>query len=253
LDTINNESDMRSSTIPGSANPAAPRAGKKTAAAKPELVDHPQSLTDKAYADLEEMIVTLQLPPGTAVSEAGLSARLGIGRTPIREAIQRLARERLVVVLPKRGVVVSEINVKSQLRLLEVRRELERLLARGSARRGTEEELKRFQEIAKELEKAARTNDDTQFMRLDREFNELCMSAARNEFLASTMALIQSLARRFWYLHYKRVGDMPQTARLHANVARAIAARDESAAEKASDALLDYIEAFTRATLDADA
>ena len=74
----------------------------------------------------------LELTPGSAVSEAMLSARLGIGRTPIREALQRLARERLVRILPRRGVIVSEIDVKSQLRLLEVRREIERLMARAA-------------------------------------------------------------------------------------------------------------------------
>jgi DNA-binding GntR family transcriptional regulator len=251
-DEQEDQPDLEKSTMLKTANAVAPRARKKPAAAKAETTGQPQSLTEKAYADLEEMIVTLQIPPGTAVSEASLSARLGIGRTPIREALQRLARERLVVILPQRGMFVSEINVKSQLRLLEVRRELERLMAKGAARRGTDEELKRFQEIAKELEKAARTSDDTQFMRLDREFNQLCTTAARNEFLANAIALIQSLSRRFWYVHYKQVGDMPQTARLHANVARAIAARDEAAAAKASDALLDYMEEFTRSSLDAD-
>ena len=85
-----------------------------------------QSLTDRAYGELEELIVTLKLAPGAAVSEAELSSRLRIGRTPIREALQRLARERLVTILPRRGIVVSEINVARQLRLHEVRRELER-------------------------------------------------------------------------------------------------------------------------------
>ena len=82
------------------------------------------------------MIVTLQLRPGVAVSEAALSERLGIGRTPIREALQRLAREHLIVVLPQRGNLVSQIDVRKQLRLLETRREVERLIARCAARRG---------------------------------------------------------------------------------------------------------------------
>src|ERR1039458_820822 len=68
------------------------------------------SLTDRAYGHLEELIVTLQLPPGSAVSETALSQRLEIGRTPIREALHRLARERLVTILPRRGIIVSEIN-----------------------------------------------------------------------------------------------------------------------------------------------
>lgn len=93
------------------------------------------TLTDRAYRALEEEIVTLRLPPGSVVSEALLSKRLAVGRTPVREALQRLARERLVVILPRRGIVVSEIDVAAHLRLLDVRRELERLLARSAARR----------------------------------------------------------------------------------------------------------------------
>src|SRR3954451_14174584 len=89
------------------------------------------TLSDRAYRDIEELIVTLQLPPGSAVSEGLLSRRLGIGRTPIREALQRLARESLVQILPRRGIMVTQINARTQLRLLEARREVERLVARS--------------------------------------------------------------------------------------------------------------------------
>jgi DNA-binding GntR family transcriptional regulator len=125
--------------------------------------------------------VRLELPPGSAVSEAMLSERLGIGRTPIREALQRLARERLVQILPRRGVIVSDINVKGQLRLIELRREVERLVVRSAARRATEAERKRFAELADRFEKSARQNDDTTFMRVDREYNDLSVSAATND------------------------------------------------------------------------
>ena len=101
--------------------------------------------------------MTLKLAPGTAVSEAELSSHLGIGRTPIREALQRLARERLVTILPRRGVMVSEINVSRQLRLHEARRELERLIARTAARRATDEQRTRFRELARDFEKSARS------------------------------------------------------------------------------------------------
>src|ERR1043166_8641385 len=83
------------------------------------------TLTDRAYRELEEMIVTLQLSPGTVLSEQALAVRLKIGRTPIREALQRLARDGLVVIMPRRGIMVSEINLRLQLRLLEGRRGLE--------------------------------------------------------------------------------------------------------------------------------
>jgi DNA-binding GntR family transcriptional regulator len=198
------------------------------------------------------MIVRLELPPGSAVSEAMLSERLDIGRTPIREALQRLARERLVQILPRRGVIVSDINVKAQLRLLEVRREIERLVARSAARRTTPEERARFAELAAAFERAARTGDDVTFLRIDRDFNELCLEAARNEFATTAMRLMASLSRRFWYLHYKQAADLPETAKLHADFARAIAEGDADAASRAADALLDNIETFTRNTVTTD-
>ena len=211
-----------------------------------------QSLTDRAYSDIEELIVTLKLKPGEAVSEAVLSNRLGIGRTPIREALQRLAREKLVKILPRRGVIVSEIDIKAQLRLLELRREVERLIARCAAKRSSEDERRRFAELADTFEKSAQTGDDVAFMRCDRTFNDLCVETARNEFAGSSMTLVSALSRRFWYLHYKQAADMPLTAKLHAAVARAIASGDETAAARASDQLIDTIERFTRDTVTAD-
>jgi DNA-binding GntR family transcriptional regulator len=194
--------------------------------------------------------VTLKLAPGAAVSEAELSERIGIGRTPIREALQRLARERLVNILPRRGIVVSEINVKSQLRLLEVRRELERLISRSAARRATEEEREQFRRLVTRFEKSAKANDDVAFMRTDREFNTLQAAATHNEFAIGAMGLMHGLSRRFWYIHYKQAADMPLTAKLHADIARAIADGDEDRAAKATDKLLDVIEKFTRHTPD---
>src|SRR6516225_3695634 len=96
-----------------------------------------ESLTEQAYRLIEEEIVTLRLKPGDILSEQMLSAGLQIGRTPIREALQRLAREGLVTILPRKGILVSDINPRHQLLLLEVRRELERLLCRAGAERAT--------------------------------------------------------------------------------------------------------------------
>lgn len=211
----------------------------------------PPSLTDKAYAELEERIVTLALRPGQVLSENALAASLNIGRTPIREALQRLAREGLIVILPRRGVMVSEINVRSQLELLRVRRELERLMAQLASKRASAEEKAEFAEIAKAMSLCARKDDDVGFMRLDRELNLLISRACRNEYAQRAMGLTHGLSRRFWYLHYKQVLDLPRCAKLHAALAAAIAAGDDQKAMRASDALLDYIESFTRAALDA--
>jgi DNA-binding GntR family transcriptional regulator len=208
-----------------------------------------ETLTEKAYRALEEEIVTLRIPPGTMVSEAILSRRLGVGRTPVREALQRLAREWLVVIMPRRGIVVSDIDPVRQLRLLEARREIERFLARGAARRASAVQRVRFRAIADGMDAAAAAADDMAFMRLDREFNLLVLEAAGNEFAASAMSLMNGLSRRFWYMHYKQAADLPLAARLHAAIALAIADADQDAAGRTSDALVDYIQAFARATI----
>lgn len=209
------------------------------------------SLTDQAYSALEERIVTLQLEPGAVLSEATLARQLGFGRTPIREALQRLAREGLVVIFPRRGILVSEIDVKRQLTLLEVRRELERLMAAKATQRASDAEREHFLAIAQGMDQASVDNDDIKFMRLDRELNLLVAKAARNEFASRAMGLMHGLSRRFWYFHYKEVADLPLCAKLHADLARAICQRDPDEVMGASDRLMDYIEDFTRSSLDA--
>jgi DNA-binding GntR family transcriptional regulator len=133
-----------------------------------------------------------------------------------------------------------------------VRRELERLIARSAARRASDAQRRQLREVAASMAQAARGNDDITFMRSDRELNLLALEAARNEFATGAMALMHGLSRRFWYIHYKEVADLPLSARLHAELALAIAGGDADQAAAASDRLLDYIEAFTRATVSAD-
>lgn len=208
-----------------------------------------ETLTEQAYRAIEEAIVTLALQPGEVVSEAQLSAKSGFGRTPVREALQRLARERLVRILPRRGIVVAAVDVREQLRLLEVRREIERLVARAAARRADAPQRARLRAIADAMDHAARTNDETGFLRLDRELNLLELDAAHNEFAAAAMALMHGLSRRFWFIHWRRSAGLPEAAAAHAALARTIADGTPEEAAAASDRLIDYIETFTRATV----
>lgn len=229
--------------------------GMADAATRPHGAGHrgggaraaPESLTDRAYRELEEQIVTLRLAPGAELSEAILGARLGIGRTPVREALQRLARESLVAILPRRGVLVSEVDPRKQLLVVEVRRELERLMSRTGAERATGGERERFREIAEGMEAAARGRDDIGFMRHDGALNALVAEAAHNEYARRAMGLTHGLSRRFWYIHFREAADLPLMARLHARQARAIADGGPEAAADASDRLIDYVEGFTRA------
>lgn len=225
-----------------------PRSGGRPAA-KAKLAPVRETLTEQAYRLIEEQIVTLQLKPGDVLSEQMLSATFEIGRTPIREGLQRLAREGLITILPRKGILVSDINPRSQLLVLEVRREIERLLSRAGAERATKDQRDELHEIAKGMDRAAKTNDDIAFMRLDGELNRLMIEAAHNDYAARSMKLLQGLSRRFWYMHYREAADLPLCARLHANQARAIAQGNAEAAARASDKLMDYVENFTRGTV----
>ena len=209
------------------------------------------SLTEQAYQRLEQQIVTLELAPGTVLSENALAENIGIGRTPIREALHRLAREGLVVILPRRGVMVSEINVRSQLELLRVRRELERLMATLAAVRANNSEREQFFELAVGMRHSAEQHDPTGFMVLDKQLNQMIAATCRNDYARRAMGLMHGLSRRFWYMHYMQVLDLPLCARLHAELADAIGSGDDGRAATASDRLIDYIEQFTRAALDA--
>lgn len=210
------------------------------------------SLTDQAYARLEELIVTLQIPPGQAISESELCEQTGFGRTPVREALQRLSRQKLVNILPRRGMFITEINVETQLYLLELRREVEQLMVRLAARRRTEEERFQFGEIASAMEQAAEARDDEAFLALDKAFNDLVGRTCRNPFARASMEQWNPLARRFWYQHHQQVGDLSRMAALHADIAWAIGAGDEAVAGEACDLLMNYLTGFTRAALDAE-
>jgi DNA-binding GntR family transcriptional regulator len=228
-------------------SPAAVRQARSARKGKRGLA--PETLTEQAYRLLEEQIVTLRLKPGDVLSEQMLSATFNIGRTPIREALQRLAREGLITILPRKGILVSDINPRNQLLVLEVRREIERLLSRAGAERANQQQRDQFTEIAQGMDRAAKSNDDIVFMRLDRELNRLMIEAAHNDYAARSMKLLQGLSRRFWYTHYRDAADLPLCARLHANQARAIAQGNGEAAARACDKLMDYVENFTRATV----
>ena len=207
------------------------------------------TMTDRAYEMIESRIVALDLEPGLVLSESQLVDELGIGRTPVREALQRLGAEGLVVVMPRRVVMVSEINIAKQLQLLELRREVERLCARKAALRATDAERKEFAELADKLAASAEARDYDAFMQLDLAFNRSVLSACRNEFIERSMRRIQGLSRRFWFQNYRVALDLERCANLHASVARKIAEGDETGAGEASDKLIDYIYEFTRSTL----
>ena len=216
------------------------KASKKSKARKQEPADA-ESLTDLAYGLLEEMISTLQLPPGTPVSEAELSAQLGIGRTPVREAMQRLARERLLLVLPRRGCIVTPIRPEQEVMLIETRRAIETLVMEKAAARATDAERTQFGAIAARMKAALRTQDFEAFARLDAEFNRLCIAACRNELAGSMMQVIAPTSRRFWFTHHGRTLSK-EGVEAHIEIALALSRGDAKAAQAGTERLLRYVE-----------
>ena len=209
----------------------------------------PTSLAEKAYTLIEEMVVTLQLPPGHVFSESELSQKIEIGRTPMREALQRLAAERLLTVLPRRGVMVSEVNISEHLALLETRRVLDRLIAVKAARRATPAHREWFHHSADAITAAVADGRLSEFMRLDREFDQTVGVACRNSFAARATAPLHAHCRRFWYLYHHH-GDLEESARLHRDLMVCLSRSEEEEAALASDRLLDYLETFTKSVLD---
>lgn len=207
------------------------------------------TLTQEAYRRLEEMIVTLELAPGEVVSEAILSRRLGIGTTPIREALLRLARENLVQIIPRSGVVVTAVDVRLQLEVLETRREIDRLLVRAAARRATPAERKGIAAQAAAAARAAAVGDVRDFLRKHLEMMQWIARAARNSVASGIASPLHSVSRRFWFYHLGEEGVFPETAKLHLDVASAVVEGEPDRAGEANDRLIEHLVCFTTSTL----
>lgn len=208
-----------------------------------------KNLGDSAFDAIERMIVLQEIPPGSLVSEKQFMEMTGIGRTPVREALQRLARDRLVEIHPQRGVLVPASSVEAQMKLLELRRQLEPFAARLAAGRATVSQRERAGQLARAAAEqgALSLGDFPDFLR---EAHELIVTAAHNEFLSVAMAPLQGLSRRFWFSHLKEPDlELARAARLHASILTAIAERDEEQAAAASLALNDYLISFVYGTL----
>lgn len=207
-----------------------------------------QNKSDQAFIEIERMIVLQDIAPGSLVSEKQLMELTGLGRTPVREALQRLARERLVEIHPNRGVLVPATSIEAQLKLLELRRTLEPFAVRLAASRATDAQRSTALNLANDVIARRMSVDD--FSIFLRSAHALVVEATHNEFVEVAMAPLQGLSRRFWFGHLGNVAeDLDRAAELHHNILAAIAAGEADVAHAASMALSDYLFEFTYATL----
>ena len=207
-----------------------------------------ETLARQAYAVLQEMILTLDLKPGAVINEKSLIEQTGFGRTPLREALLRLARERLVRVLPRKGIIVSEINPADFTALLETRSVLDELIALRAAKRVTGEQRTRLKDIASRMESAAKKNQLRDYMRLDEEFDTLIEEACRNPFAVRAVKPLHAHCRRFWF-QYQHAGDLAKAARLHMSLMKSISASESKKISTASSQLIGYLSDFTRTAI----
>jgi DNA-binding GntR family transcriptional regulator len=198
-----------------------------------------ESLADQAYRLLEEQLVTLRLMPGELIAEKDLMDKAGIGRTPVREAIQRLSAEGLLQVLPRKGLMVTPLRRSDLSQIIEARRVLERLLVVKAAERATSDQRQALAVLAAQIEA---TDDDLEgFFRLDQHLNNLLDEACNNRFLVNALTAMHSQCRRLWYLHRRRL-DLPRSAQLHGGLARAVAQRNSADAIRALDEIIAILE-----------
>jgi DNA-binding GntR family transcriptional regulator len=207
------------------------------------------SLSQLAYDKLEEMLVSLELKPGHIYSEKELTNIMGYGRTPLREALQKMSNIDLVEIIPRMGIKISEIILYRQLAILEARRPLDELIAKCAARRATDEQKEVLIAMAIEMEKATEDQNIKEYLRLDHMFDELLLEASRNIFLTRALDPLHIHCRRFW-AQYQRYDDLNKTAVLHEKLMRAVANGDEFQSGKTANDLVDYLVEFVRKTLD---
>lgn len=205
-----------------------------------------RSLAFTAHEILEDLIVTLQLPPGSLWSEEALSERIGIGRTPVREAVKRLEADSLIRILPRHGIMVAEIDHHEQLLSVDLRRDLEAFISTRAARRALRDERERLLALAGEIETCTLGGDVLAYLRNVLAANQCLAGAARNPFAARSIASLHAISRRFYFRYHEELDNLIEVGRLHGARARAVASGDEEASRRRAVELLDYVEEYTR-------
>jgi len=204
---------------------------------------------EKAYGVLEDLIVTGALAPGSQWSEVALAEKIGLGRTPTREAIQKLVFQRLVRVAPRQGVFISEIDYQGQLKIVQARRDIEHLIVAQAAQLASSAERDSLRYVAQQLDELKDTRDMRTYMRLHFTLTRLLGEASRNIYAAEFYSTLQTLSRRFLYFHQDRYTNFVHICDLHIRQINAVVTGEVEAAIELAKARNDYAETFAREIL----
>jgi DNA-binding GntR family transcriptional regulator len=208
-----------------------------------------ESLADQAYRKIEELILTAELAPGAWIAETAIAERVGLGRTPVREAIQRLAYHGLIEIVPGRSLRIADIDVREQLLIVELRREIELLLVRRAVRFVTDSERAALSVLAAAMQAARDRADAISFFQLDLDLKLLLLRCAKHRFASEAIRPLWSASRRFSWI-YRTSDHVALFADMLGRLMRAIADGNESEALQSTIERMDYLDRFARSTLE---
>lgn len=206
------------------------------------MVEPTESQSRLAYLRLESLIVTLELAPGSMVTEKQLIALAGFGRTPVREAIQKLEWQGLIAVRPRAGLQITALNPAYPAMIYQTRRQLEPLAARLMASHIDPRARELLIGCAKSMTECSITGDKVGFLDADKLFDEIVELTCPNPFIIQALSALQTHARRYWF-HAADDAALDTSVNLHVKAIRALLQGDPEAAEAAMRELVDGIAA----------
>lgn len=201
------------------------------------------SIAEKAYRAVRRKILLNELRAGQAIDESSLAALIELGRTPIREAVHRLSREGLLRVIPRKGIVVTELSIETLGQIFEVRSSCEVQAARLAALRAGSTGIDAMEQALEGMERMVADKRFRELFEADERFHSALAEAAGNPLLGDILRTLYGLGIRFWYitLPQRQLGDIKREMSLHRDILRAIKARDPS---RAAELMLSIIEGF---------
>jgi DNA-binding GntR family transcriptional regulator len=203
-------------------------------------------VADRAYDELRDRIVTLRLAPGTALREDALMQEMGIGRTPLREAVKRLALENLVAVQPRRGTFVTAVEAADIVNITEVRAELESYAAELAALRMNDGAREQAEQLLQEIDEVTRPHEQEWLMRFDERIHRFTWEASANPYLLETLERYFTHSLRIWYLVLDRVPGLGHSVHDQMHLLNALLGRD---GERARTIMREHVLEFQREIL----
>lgn len=201
-------------------------------------------LREIVYEELKRQILMGEITPGTRMMEVELAEKMGVSRTPVREAIRKLEKEGLVAIEPRRGAYASDISIKDMLDVLEVRQDLEGMAAAMAARKVTEDEKKAFIKANTAYMEAVKSGDTEEIIRCDEVFHKLIGDFSGNKTLNQLLSQVQELALRFRYLYYDDFSRYEKMPMEHEEIEEAILSGDSRKARIVAEEHIDNLKKF---------